>query len=192
MISTPRARVACRVVSLRRAVAGWLAFAALALGAVPAGTQEALESSVKAAYLYKFLTYVDWPPSAFASADAPQVIGVIGADDVLAELQRLVAGRTVNGHPLVATRIAPGDSVELLHVLYIGRAARAAAALRAVPGKPVLTVTDAPSGLAEGGVLNFLLVHGRVRFEASLPAAERAGLKLSARLLAVAERVVTP
>ncbi len=178
--------------ALRRSVTGCLAFAAFAFAGRMATAEEALEASVKAAYLYKFLTYVEWPAPAFASADAPQVIGVLGADDVFAELQRLVVGRTVNGHPLVATRIAPGDSVDLLHVLYIGRGARSAATLRAAAGRPILTITDAPTGLAEGSALNFVLVQGRVRFEASLPAAERAGLKLSARLLAVAERVVAP
>ena len=62
----------------------------------------------------------------------------------------------------------------------------------ALAGRPILAVTDAPTGLADGGALNFVPVQGRVRFEASLPAAERAGLRLSSRLLAVAERVVTP
>ena len=182
-----------RIARVRRALAGCLAMAALSLGAAGAGAaEEALEASVKAAYLYKFLSFVDWPAAAFASADAPQVIGVMGNDELLAELQRIVAGRVVNGHPLVATKVSPGDSVELLHVLYVGRSARAAPAIRAVAGRPVLTVTDSPGGLGEGGILNFVLMQGRVRFEASLPAAERAGVKLSARLLAVAERVVTP
>jgi len=187
-----RIRARRHAASPRRRVSRWLAVAALAFAAWPVAAQQVLESSVKAAYLYKFLTYVDWPATAFASAASPQVIGVMGADDVFADLQRLVAGRTVNGHPLVATRVAPGDSVELLHVLYIGRSAPAAAVLRTVATRPILTITDARSGLAEGSALNFVLVEGRVRFEASLPAAERAGLKLSARLLAVAERVQTP
>jgi hypothetical protein len=188
----PGVSASCAIRRVRRAVAGCLAMAALALGAGWADADEAPESSVKAAYLYKFLTYVDWPAHAFTAPDSPQVIGVMGNDDVLADLQRLVAGRSVNGHPLVATRVVPGDSLELLHVLYIGRNARAAAAVRSLAGRPVLTISDAPAGLAEGSVLNLLLLNGKVRFEASLPAAERAGLKLSARLLAVAERVVAP
>ncbi|MCE9659803.1 MAG: YfiR family protein [Burkholderiales bacterium] len=192
MSANGRVDSAAGFTALRRSVTGWLALAAIAFGGGLATAEEALEASVKAAYLYKFLTYVDWPAPAFASAEAPQVIGVLGADDVLAELQRMVVGRTVNGHPLVATRVAPGDSIDLLHVLYIGRSARSAAPLRAAAGRPILTITDAPTGLAEGSALNFVLVQGRVRFEASLLAAERAGLKLSARLLAVAERVITP
>jgi hypothetical protein len=181
-----------RIARLRRALAGCLALAALAFGAAVCVAEEALEASVKAAYLYKFLAYVDWPPPAFASADAPQVIGVMGSEEILAELQRLVAGRSLNGRPLLARRVAAGDAPEPLHVLYVGQGVRPAAALRAVAGRPVLTVADAPGGLADGAVLNFVMVQGKVRFQASLPAAERAGLKLSARLLAVAERVVTP
>ena len=192
MDPTERAAASTRIARRRRTLAGGLTFVLLSFGAGKGKVEEAPESSVKAAYLFKFLGYVDWPATAFAHPEAPQVIGVMGNDEVLAELRRLVAGRTVNGHPLVATRIVAGDSVELLHVLYIGRAARTPAAMRSVRGRPVLLVTDTPSGLGDGSILNFLVVQGRVRFEASLPAAERAGLRLSARLLAVAERVLTP
>lgn len=177
---------------MRRGLGAWFAFGMLAVAPLHAGAEEALEASVKAAYLYKFLGYVDWPAGTFASPDAPHVVGVVGADDVHAELLRLVAGRQVNGRGLVVKRIASGDSLDGLQVLYIGRAARASALLPQLAGRPVLAVTDVPSGLVEGSALNFVLVQGRVRFEASLPAAERAGIKLSARLLAVAERVVTP
>ena len=174
------------------AMACWLVACALLLATGTARGQEALEASVKAAYLFKFLAYVDWPAAALPNADSPQVIGIMDADDVHAELQRLVAGRHVNGHPLVARRLASGGSVEGLHVLYLGRHTKLSSVMPALQGQPTLTVTDAPAGLVDGAVLNFVLVQGRVRFEASLPAAEHAGLKLSARLLAVAERVLTP
>ncbi|MEP7301840.1 MAG: YfiR family protein [Caldimonas sp.] len=182
------------VATLRRALAGCLAVGALALAATPgpASAQETLEAGVKAAYLYKFLAYVVWPAESFASGDAPQVIGVMGADDVYAELLRLVAGRQVNGHTLITKRIASGEPVEGVHALYVGRVPQAPALLASLSGRPILTVTDTPAGLSEGSALNFVLVQGRVRFEASLPAAERAGLKLSARLLSVAQRVVMP
>ena len=160
--------------------------------ALPAIAVEALEASVKAAYIYKFLPYVEWPAASFANADSPQVIGVMSADAVHGELEQLVAGRRVNGRALVVRKVTPGDSLEGVHVLYLGRSARASAVMPMVVGKPVLVITDAPTGLAEGGALNFILVDGRVRFEAAPAAAERSGLRLSSRLLAVAERVVTP
>jgi len=170
----------------------WLVAAALAVAAIPSQAQDTLEASVKAAYLYKFLAYVDWPPSTFPGGDAPHVIGVMGADAVHAELRQLVASRPAQGRPLVVRRLAAGDPLEGLHVLYVGRGARAAQVAPTLAGRPVLMVTDAPGGLADGGALNFLIVEGRVRFEAAPAAAERGGLKLSARLLAVAERVHQP
>jgi hypothetical protein len=169
-----------------------LAATGLLAVALPAIAVEALEASVKAAYIYKFLPYVEWPAASFANADSPQVIGVMSADAVHGELEQLVAGRRVNGRALVVRKVTPGDSLEGVHVLYLGRSARASAVMPMVVGKPVLVITDAPTGLAEGGALNFILVDGRVRFEAAPAAAERSGLRLSSRLLAVAERVVTP
>jgi len=169
-----------------------LAATGLLAAALAANTVEAPEASVKAAYIYKFLPYVDWPPASFANADAPQVIGVMSADAVLAELEQLVAGRRVNGRALIVRKVAAGDALEGIHVLYLGRGTRAPAVMPQVAGKAILVITDAPAGLAEGGALNFILVDGRVRFEAAPAAAERSGLRLSSRLLAVAERVVSP
>jgi hypothetical protein len=174
----------------RRAGNAWLALALVLrpLQVLAQGAGSSSEAAVKAAYLLKFPAYVDWPAAAFDSPDAAQVIGVLGAEKVLAELEWLVVGRRVNGHPVLARRVLPGDSLDGVHVLHVGPGMRVPPLL----GLPVLVVTDAPNGLLEQGVLNFVTVDRRVRFEASVAAAERAGLKLSARLLAVAERVVMP
>lgn len=150
------------------------------------GADSGTEAAVKAAYLFKFPAYVEWPAAVFDGPEAAQVIGVLGAEKVLAELELLAAGRRVNGRPLVARRLLPGDPLDGVHVLHVGRGSP----VPPLRGLPVLVVTDAPTGLPEHGVLNFVTVDRRVRFEASLAAAERAGLKLSARLLAVAERVL--
>ena len=185
----PACATASPVDRRRRLLVKLIAAGALAGAAPPTPAQEPLESSVKAAYLFKFLGYVEWPGTSFAGSDGPQVIGVMGADAVLAELQQIVAGREINGRALVAKGVLPGDSIDGLHVLYIGATANLARVMRGLVGRPVLVVTDSPAGLAEGSALNFVLVDHRVRFEASPAAAERSGLKLSARLLAVAEHV---
>ena len=177
----------------------WLAFAAMAATATAAGGawgqsgEASVEASVKAAYLYKFVAYVEWPAGTFALPDAPIVIGVVGAEDVYAQLRTLLPGRTVQGRPLSARRVSAGDALDGLHILFVGRDA---GGLRngwidALAGRPVLTVTETPEGLDRGSALNFVMIAGKVRFEASVPAAERARHKLSARLLAVAERVVS-
>lgn len=148
---------------------------------------------MKADYLHKFLAFVAWPPGAYPAPDAPHVVAVLAADDVAAELELQTAGRVVapGNRRLLVRRVRAYDSLSGVHLLHVGRGARPAdtAALRALP---VLVVTDAPTGLADWAMLNFITSDRRVRFEAAPAAAERAGLKLSARLLAVAARVAAP
>lgn len=171
---------------LRATLAAWLTVAA----AAPA-VAATLEASVKAAYLYKFTGFVEWPPKAFPAPETPIVIGVVDAPEVLAELNRTLAGRTVHGRALRARQVTPGEALGGVNVLYVPAPDRLPLAwLQSAHAHPLLLVTDQPGGLDSGSMLNFLLDNGRVRFEASVPAAERAGIKLSARLLAVAERVV--
>ncbi len=95
----------------------------------------ATERGVKAAFLYKFVAYVDWPATAFSQADAPIVIGVVGADDIAAELQQSTTSRTVNNRPIVVRRMRDGDSLAGLHMLFIGRG-EAGASAGARPGRP--------------------------------------------------------
>jgi hypothetical protein len=149
---------------------------------------------VKAAYLHKFAGYVDWPPSAFPDAQAPIVLGVAGSERIYAELARVALGRPVQGRPVSVRRVTQPDQVNLCHVLFVSRELWKDPGpwLAAARDRPVALVTDAQRGTETGAILTFVEVQNRVRFEASLPAAERAGLKLSARLLAVAEKVAGP
>lgn len=162
--------------------------------AMPASAQSAAASAdeVKAAYLYRFIGYVDWPPRVFSSAQSPIVIGIVGADAVLADLDGLVKGRTAEGRPVEVRELLPGAPLDGIHLLFISKDIIAPRSwLQHARQNSVLVVTESPQGLAGGGVLNFVLAEHRVRFEASLTAAEQSGLKLSSRLLAVASRVMT-
>ena len=152
---------------------------------------EASEASVKAAYLYKFPAYIEWPASAFASPTAPFVFGVVGQEEVAAELERLVAGRQWSGHPMTVKRI-DGENARGVHVLFVGRGAgdRIAAIVRAAQLPGVLVVTENDKGFAAGSAINFVLQDDRVVFEVSPDAAERNALRISSRMLAVARRVV--
>lgn len=146
------------------------------------------ESTVKAAFLMKFGTFVDWPPEAFRRPDDPMVIGILGDDAVHADLEQLAQGRSVKGAPIVVRRLreppAPGERV---HILFLAtqNESRLRDLLVRTAG-PVLVVTQAQGGLAAGAALNFVVEGGRVRFEASPRAAEARALKLSSRLLSVA------
>lgn len=152
---------------------------------------EASEASVKAAFLYKFPAYVEWPAHAFASPTAPFVFGVVGQEEVATELERLVAGRQWSGHPMVVKRI-DGDNVRGVQVLFVGRGAsdRVTALVRAALAPGILVVTESQKGFAAGSAINFVIQDERVGFEVSADAAERSGLRISSRMLAVARRVV--
>jgi hypothetical protein len=167
------------------------------LGHVPAwaapAPQTALERRVKAAFLYKFAGYVDWPAPAFHGAGDPLVIGVAGDDALADEIERLVQGRRSAGRVVQVRRIEdlaePGNA----HLLFIGRAQahRIGEVVQAVRQRPVLLVSESPDALRQGSMINFVIDEGRVRFEVDLDAAQRNGLGLSSRLLTVARTVTT-
>jgi len=146
------------------------------------------EEEVKAAFLYKFLGYVEWPGSALGAASSPIVIGVLGADDIADELRSIVARRRVGQHPIEVRRVNERAALDGVNMLFIGAsAARALSPLaREAQKRSVLLVTDFDNALSDGSVINLVVVDSRVRFEVSLEAAERSGLKLSSRMLAVA------
>ena len=176
-------------------LAGRLALLAAFLAGAPAAVAQALatEPAVKAALLYKFASYVEWPAEVAGGPAAPFVFGVMGADDVAAELEQLVAGRAVNGHPASVRRVREGEALNGLHVLFVGarEAGRIRAAAAAARPRSVLVVSSTSGGLEAGSVINFVPADDRVGFEVSVDAAERSALKVSSRMLGVAKRVVS-
>ena len=147
-------------------------------------------TSVKAAFLYKFASYVEWPLPADA-ANAPITIGVAGAEPFAAELAEITRGRTVAGRAINVRRVTPDDSFDGLQILFISNQARNGERnlLANARSKPILTVTESAGALADGSIINFTQDKDRVRFEISLYAAEQSMLKLNSRLLAVADAV---
>ena len=169
------------------------AAAVLTTGLACAQSEAQSEYRVKAAFLYKFGSYVEWPDRAFPRSDSPLTIGVIGADALAEELEQIVSGRNVNGRPVQVRRLRAGESMAGLQVLFIGRAdaGRLAEILSAAKGRSVLTVTESEDALQLGSVINFVVVDDKVRFDVALPPADLGSLKISSRLLAVARKVVS-
>jgi len=184
---------------LRHRMAGWAIVCAasvwlqggvaLSASAQNMASSASLERRVKAAFLYKFLGYAEFPQRAFADADAPLVIGVLDADDLAAELARIVAGRTVGNRAIVVRLLREGEGAVPVHMLFVGgfEGARVARLLRQSSG--MLVVTECDGGLPPGSAINFRIIDERVRFDVALDAAERNGIKLSSRLLTVANHV---
>jgi len=159
---------------------------------IPAAVaQQAQEHEVKAAFLFKFPAFVEWPDG--TAPGRPFVIAVAGAPDVAAELARIAEGRQIHGRAVRVRALGEGESAAGVQVLFVGRdSPRLRELARALAGAPTLIVSEAPAGLEQGAMINFVPSEGRVRFDVAPAAAERSGLRLSSRLLAVAQSVRGP
>lgn len=180
-----------RVQASRLALAiAWLAILFSSASAQPAGAANAAEAQVQAAYIYKFIGFAEWPEGTFSTPDEPLVIGVIGADDIAAELEGLVAGRAVERRRLEIRRLSD-DKPIALHVLVIGSLGRSALdrILDDVRGDPVLVVSRERIAEAPEVMINFVTLQQRVRFEVALASAARSRIRFSALMLSAAHRV---
>ncbi|MEP6789981.1 MAG: YfiR family protein [Ramlibacter sp.] len=152
--------------------------------------EKARESLVKAAFLHKFASFVEWPADSFARADSPLRIGILGDDQVWQDLSELARDRDRDGRPVIVTRLKAGDPLTGYHILYV-RTSSAAKMVELLPHVPegVLTVADSDGAHPRGSVMSFFIEDGRVRFGISLEAATRQRLRMSSRLLAVARNI---
>jgi len=170
------------------AAAVTLGLMALAFFPGPSGAADYSEDAVKAAYLYRFAGYIDWPERGSATTFT---IDVLGAPGIARELRRLLPGHAIHGQAAQVREITGDRDFGTAQIVYI--AAGHADLLRSlVPqanGASMLLVTDEEDGLSAGSILNFLTIDRNVRFEVSLSAAQRWGLKISSELLGVAIRV---
>jgi hypothetical protein len=156
------------------------------------GAQDALsEYQVKAAYLFNFLKFVDWPEDAFADPLAPIVIGVVGDDPFGNALPQVVIGKTVQGRDLVIRIYRTGEDLRGAHILFISASERKRlpTILSSLRGTSVLTVADTAGFLDAGGMIQFLNENERVRFAINVDATSRAKLKVSSKLLSLAKAV---
>ena len=170
----------------------WLALACMpGVGVAVGGADASLERRVKAGFLYKFLGYTEFPGSVFAHAAAPFVIGVVAADEIAGELMRIVAGRRLQGRPIAIRVFRDSETPSGVHLLFVGGSdsARLRSLLTPARPAPVLLVSESEHGLQHGSVINFRVVEEQVRFDVSLEAASKNSVKLSSRLLTVANHV---
>jgi len=151
------------------------------------------EYKVKAVFLYRFASYVEWPRHVWARSDSPLVIGVIGADTLGDELTQAVAERTVDGRPVTIRKLRRGEPITGLHMLFIGRSegVHVADVLASAKDKAVLTVTESEDAFPRGSMINLVVADDKVRFDVALQPAQLADLKISARLLGLARNVIS-
>ena len=171
---------------LRRFLAAGLGCVALLMPAV--AQTPSLEYAVKAAYLTKFIPFIQWPDTAFASPAAPITICVLGDDPFGVNLDKAASGARSGDRPIVVRRLSEPDSAtcQLLFVAG-GDPAAAGAALDAMKGRAVITVTD--TNAAPRGVISFVVVGNRVRFDIDDSLAAQGGISISSKLLSLARTV---
>lgn len=148
----------------------------------------AAEYEVKAAFIYNFARYVEWPSSAFAGPTDPIRLCILGDDPFGEIVDRTLRGKTVAQHPFVVLRIEEIEKTRGCHIVFVSRAEseRLGAVLAAVHGRPVMTIVDVEGAVQRGAILNFVLRDGRVRFAVNTGSAQRSGLSLSSQLVKLA------
>ena len=152
------------------------------------------EYRIKAAFLYNFALYTEWPATAFESPESPIVLGVAGDDPFGQELDAAVRGKTVRGRAVEVRRYASATDVTSCHVLFISSAEtkNLLNLFQRVGKSPMLTVGETEDFSSAGGVIRFYVEQNKVRFEVNPDAAARAHIKISSKLLQLAKVVRDP
>jgi hypothetical protein len=151
-----------------------------------------MEYQTKAAFLFNFAKFVDWPQRKFTEPDSPLIIGVVGSDPFGGLLEEAVQDKRVNSRTVTICRVETLEELRKCHIVFVSRseAERLGPILSEVRGDNVLTVGETDKFISHGGIINFVMVGDTVRFEINDSAARHAGLKISSKLssLAVQER----
>jgi hypothetical protein len=171
-----------------------LPLVALGLLTTPvSGGEHTTEYELKAAFLLNFARLVEWPSAAFPDAAAPLTIGIFGGDPFDGSLRSMVNGERVQGRLLRVRRVDSVSDARTCQLLFlpVDQSERLRALRRELGEAAVLLVGETQGFARRGGSINFYPESGRIRFEVNRRAAERAGLRLSSRLLRLA-RLVEP
>ncbi|HKQ39797.1 MAG TPA: YfiR family protein [Verrucomicrobiae bacterium] len=149
------------------------------------------EYDIKAAVLFNLGQFVDWPANAFASAESPLIIGVVGQNPFGRSLDRAVEGEMIQKRRIVVKYSETVDAIGPCHILFISRseARKLPEILKTLKGKNTLTVSDMGQFAQNGGMVNLVTAGDRVRMIVNAPQLEAAGLRASSKLLRIAELV---
>ncbi len=151
------------------------------------------EHQIKAAFIFNFAKFVEWPREALPGPSLPMVIGILGDGSFGADFQQALANKVINDRPLLVKEFRQAADVTNCHILFIS-----ASVLNALGEKErreimenlgrsnVLTIGEAPGFTEDGGMINFVMENNKIRFQINEPAAKKAKLKVSSKLLSLA------
>ncbi len=146
------------------------------------------EYQIKAAFLFHFAQFVEWPPQAFDSPQSPIVIGVLGKNVFGDDLERTIHNKTVNHHPFQYEEIHSVKEATHCQILFISASekSRLPKILKDLRGTNILTVSETDQFIQDGGIINFVIEDDEIHFQINDDAAKKAGLKISSKLLSLA------
>jgi hypothetical protein len=162
----------------------------LKLSAQTAATKE---YQIKAAFLFNFAQFIEWPADALTNTDVPFRIGILGDDPFGTALEDTVQGETIHSHKIIVQRSREIGDLKNCQLIFIDKSEknRVADVLSELDSKPTVTVSEIDGFARNGGVINFYLEEKKVRFEINPVAAQNDGLKISSQLLSLG-KIVQP
>jgi hypothetical protein len=174
----------------KKNIVHWLGVFAVAM-LTCAATAQSREYQIKAAFLYNFAQFTDWPSAAFANTNAPFYIGILGDDPFDGSLDETIQGETINGHKIVAVRSQRIEDLKNCQIIFVCKSEkkRVGEILTELDSRPILTVSEIDGFAQRGGNINFFLAGTKVRFEINPGAAQSDGLKISSQLLSLGKIV---
>lgn len=151
------------------------------------------EYQIKAAFLYNFAQFVEWPPRAFPDAQAPLIIGVLGQNPFGSYLEEIVRGEKINDHPLAVQRYRDASEAKNCHILFVNltKADDLKLVFASLKSQSTLLVGDASNFIQQGGMIRFFTESSKTRIQVNLDAVKDAELVISTKLLRLAD-VVPP
>lgn len=149
------------------------------------------EYQIKAAFIYNFVKFVEWPPKVFASTNSPIVIGLLGKNVFGDSLEQTIRSKTINNRELRFEMLQSVTGATNCHVLFVSASEKRhyAGILKALRDKSILTVSESDGSddfLRDGGIINFIIVDKHVRFQINDAQAKKVDLKISSDLLSIA------
>jgi hypothetical protein len=164
---------------------------AMAVMAAAAAGEPAKEYQVKAAFIYNFIKFTEWPAEAQPEAGAPITIGIVGTNPFGDDLAQMVKNKPINGHPVAVRACATAEELKGCHVAFISNVpeAQVDAAVALAREACVLTVGESDAFAKAGGMIRFAMDKDKVRFEINAGSASEAKIRISAQLQKLASAV---
>jgi YfiR/HmsC-like len=153
---------------------------------MPLTAQRVAEYQVKAAFLYNFTKFLDWPAHSFGNADDPFVVGILGNDPFGSFLDETIAGEKIAGHNMIVQRYKSVQDIKKCHILFINLPGKNGEVTATLRGRGILTVSDDENFMRQGGIIRFYSEGNTIKLEINQKMARAEKLNISSKLLRIA------